>query len=456
MNRFVTKSIAGWGNLPVQTCNLFRAEKRRDLLLALRDGKQPSYISRGLGRSYGDSSLNENQGVILNQRLNRFIAFDPTSGTLHCEAGVSLQEVLDIFVPRGFFPAVTPGTKYVTVGGAIAADVHGKNHHYDGCISEFVDAFTLLTACGDILNCSRGENPDAFWATIGGMGLTGIILDVTMRLRPIESAYVTVDYQKAPDLDAALAAFSKGDEHYRYSVAWIDCLASGAALGRSVLMRGNTAGVEDLPVQQRAEPLRFHARRRKSVPFNMPGFALNRLSVKAFNALFYRRHSDARRIVDYDEFFYPLDSIYHWNRMYGRRGFVQYQAVFPTESSRAGLVQLLETISASKLASFLAVLKSFGPQNQGMLSFPRAGSTLALDLPNKGARLTELLDRLDKIVLDHGGRLYLAKDSRMSAEMFRRMYPRLDEFRQVKAKLDPQNQFSSSQARRIGLVEASA
>jgi len=453
MSRIVTKKIAGWGNLPVQTCNLFRPEKRRDVNTTLREGNQPSYIPRGLGRSYGDSALNENAGVILNERLNRFIAFDPTSGTLECEAGVSFAEILDTFVPRGFFPAVTPGTKYVTVGGAIAADVHGKNHHYDGCISEFVDAFTLLTASGDVLTCSRGENAEVFWATIGGMGLTGIILDVKMRLRPIESAYVAVDYQKAANLDAALSAFSKGDENYRYSVAWIDCLASGESLGRSILMRGNTATAEQLPVDHRSDPLKFKAKRKKSIPINMPGFALNRLSVKAFNALYYGQHGDEKRIVNYDEFFYPLDSINHWNRMYGKRGFVQYQCALPPETSRDGLVLLLETISAAKLASFLAVLKTFGPENSGLLSFPRAGSTLALDLPNKGQKLTDLLDRLDKITLDHGGRVYLAKDARMSKESCQKMYPRLDQFKQLKAKLDPKNVFSSSQARRLGLVE---
>src|SRR5687768_4426514 len=413
MSGIVTKQLAGWGNFPVQTGHLFRPEKRSQLRAILRDGGQPSYISRGLGRSYGDAALNDAGGVILQERLNRFISFDPTSGTLECEAGVSLEEILDVFVPRGFFPAVSPGTKFVTVGGAIAADIHGKNHHYDGCISEFVDSFTLLTGNGEVLNCSRGENADAFWATIGGMGLTGIILDVRMRLRPIETAYVTVDYKKAPSLDAALDAFSKGDEQYRYSVAWIDCLASGASLGRSILMRGNTAGAEDLPVDQRSDPLCISPKRKKSIPINMPGFALNRLSVKAFNALFYRKHNDERRVVNYDQFFYPLDSINNWNRMYGKRGFVQYQCVLPPESSRTGLVQLLESISSAKLASFLAVLKTFGPENSGLLSFPRAGSTLALDLPYKGEKLTELLDRLDRIVLEHGGRVYLAKDAQI-------------------------------------------
>jgi FAD/FMN-containing dehydrogenase len=312
-----------------------------------------------------------------------------------------------------------------------------------------------MTADGHVLLCSPRENADAFWATIGGMGLTGCILTARMRLSPVQSAYLTVDYQRTRNLDQALELFGEGDIRYQYSVAWIDCHAGGSSLGRSVLIRGNFAPAAELPAALAAAPLSVRRRRKRSVPFFMPGMVLNPLSVRLFNGAFYSRHKDQRRIVDYDTFFYPLDSTLKWNRMYGKRGFVQYQAVFPPQNSRAGLVELLEKLSASRRASFLAVLKTFGPQGPGLLSFPMAGQTLALDLPNTGPDLVAMLGELDQIVLKHGGRVYLAKDACLGRDAFHAMYPRLDEFRRIKQRLDPRGRFNSSLARRLGMTEGS-
>jgi len=455
MARFKVQTIGGWGNYPVVQCNVYRPEKLAEARqLVVEANEQPNLIPRGLGRSYGDAALNDNSGVMLFGKLNRMLDFDPATGVLHCEAGVTIQDILNVFLPRGFFPPVTPGTKFVTLGGAIAADVHGKNHHRDGCISEYVHEFELLTGQDEVVRCARDENTDAFWATIGGMGLTGVILTAKLRLIPTPSAYLKVDYKRTRNLDQSLEEFGSGDADYRYSVAWIDCLASGASLGRSVLMRGNPAQVVELTTEgMKRNPLRPKLKNKKSMPIFAPAFALNPLSVKAFNSVFYSRHGDGTRIVDYDSFFYPLDSIEHWNRMYGKRGFVQYQAALPPETSRAGLMAMLEELAASGRASFLAVLKTFGPQNPGLLSFPRAGQTLAIDLPNTGESMRQLLSRLDAIVLKNGGRVYLAKDACMERATFEAMYPRLAEFKQIKNQLDPNNRFSSTQARRLGIVE---
>ncbi len=454
MARSVTQDISGWGNFTVESCQLFRPEKLGDVRHILADGGQPTYVARGLGRSYGDSATNAGAGVILGERLDRLLAFDPLTGELECEAGVSLAEIINGFLPRGFFLPVTPGTKFVTVGGAIAADVHGKNHHVEGTLSKFVRGLTLLDGTGRIIRCSHDEDPDAFWATVGGMGLTGVILTARIQLLRVSSAYVGVDYRRAANLDHALELFGDEDQAVRYSVAWIDCLAKGASLGRSVLMRGDHLPAADLPDHLKANPLTLARRpRTKSIPFNFPGWALNRLAVRTFNKLFYAKHKDERKVVDYDAFFYPLDGILHWNRMYGKRGFVQYQALFPTDRSRQGLRELLELLSSSGIGSFLAVLKSTGAAGKGFLSYPFEGHTLALDLPNRGARLSELLAQLDAAVLKHGGRLYLAKDSCMSAETFAATYPLLGRFKEVKNRLDPNHRFASTQARRLGIVE---
>ncbi len=416
-------------------------------------GGDSSYVARGLGRSYGDPALNRDAGVLVQTALRRIVAFDAERGVIECEGGVSLEQIILHALPAGWFLPTSPGTKFVTVGGAIAADVHGKNHHAAGSFGRFVEALTLLLASGELLRCSPTEHPELFWATVGGMGLTGVIVSARVRLHRVETSYFRVTHRRNKDLDESLSCLQETDRAHRYSVAWIDCLASGRSLGRSVLMLANDGRADDLPPRLRRRPLALPRRLKKPVPFDLPGWTLNRLTVKAFNAAYFALHGDRERYEDYDEFFYPLDSVLRWNRIYGRRGFVQYQALLPRESARAGLIALLERIARSGRASFLAVLKSSGEASPAPLSYLYPGTTLALDFPNAPG-LRELTDELDQLLLRHGGRLYLAKDSMMRAETFRAMYPRLDEFRAVKARFDPNQRFSSSQARRLGICEA--
>ena len=447
----VGQTLSGWGRFPVESGHLFRPETRAGVTPVLASDLAPSYLARGLGRSYGDAALNRDGGLISTLRLNRLLAFDATSGVLHCEAGVSFAEIIAVFLPRGWFLPVTPGTRFVTVGGAIAMDVHGKNHHRDGSLGRFVVDLELLTPAGEVLTCSPTSLPEIFWATVGGCGLTGVILSARLRLQPVETAYALVDYQRAPDIEAALAGLAAADTRYEYSVAWIDCLRGGRSLGRSVLMGGNRAPLSEVR-RHTDRPLALLPRRAKSVPFDLPALALNRVSVAAFNALYYALHpSAAGRLVDFGSFFYPLDAVLHWNRVYGRRGFVQYQVMLPPAGSRAGLIALLERLSGSGRASFLAVLKRFGPGDAGLLSFPGEGYTLALDLPVT-AGLVPFLRQLDAIVLARGGRVYLAKDAVLTPETFAVMYPRLPEFRAIQRALDPEGRLSSSLARRLRIL----
>jgi FAD/FMN-containing dehydrogenase len=434
-------------------CQVFRPERRAGVAETLAAKAAPTFIARGLGRSYGDAALNADGGVIVHDRIDRMLDFDPARGVLQCEAGVSIADIIRGWLPRGWFPPVTPGTKFVTVGGAIAADVHGKNHHRDGTISAFVDELSLLTADGETLRCSRTERPDVFWATVGGMGLTGMILDARLRLRPVESAWLSVDYRKARDLDETLGVFASSDAGSQYSVAWIDCLARGRATGRAVIMHGDHASAAAVRAAGRA-PFAIPRRRGLSVPIDLPGIFLNPLTMRLFNAVYYAAHGDARaRLVDFERFFYPLDGIAHWNRLYGRHGFAQYQVVLPPDEGPRGLRMLLERLSGSGRPSFLAVLKRLGPANAGLLSFPREGYTLALDLPAR-AGVADFLRELDRLVLARGGRVYLAKDATTTPHSLRAMYPRLDEFRAVKARLDPRGVLSSSLARRLSIVSA--
>ena len=447
------RPLAGWGNGPSQRCLVWTPRDSRECAAALASGESSSFIARGLGRSYGDPAVNAGQGVLQATKLRRMLAFDPSRGRLTCQAGVSLAEIIDVFLPRGWFLPVTPGTKYVTVGGAIAADVHGKNHHRDGSLGNFIDDFSLLGADGAVRVCSRHENSELFWATLGGMGLTGVILEASIMLRSVESAYVEARYTRARDLDHALGLFDAGDEHYRYSVAWIDCLAGGGRLGRSVVMQANEASAAAARRKFGGDPLAAPPRRRKSVPCHFPPGALNAWTVAAFNKLYYAAHKDCVRLVDYDRFFYPLDAVDHWNRIYGKRGFVQYQILLPRETSREGLVSILERLVRSRRASFLAVLKSSGAASPSPLSYLFRGHTLALDLPHTGDDLVRLLHDLDDSLVGFGGRVYLAKDSVTRREAFAAMYPRMGEFLALKSRIDPQGRFSSSQARRLGLAE---
>ena len=454
-----TAPLSGWGRCPVLTCRLIRAAN----FDALRDrlshfGEMQTLIPRGMGRSYGDPALNDQQFVAPCTDFDRILDFNPATGLLHAEAGVSLADLMTHLLPRGFFVPTTPGTKFVTLGGAVAADVHGKNHHRDGSFGNHVHSLELLTADGEIRTCSSTENADLFAATLGGMGLTGIIRSVQLALSRVPSAYCDVTYRRTANLDQALSLLEQTDADYRYSVAWVDTLATGKSLGRSVVMLGNDAEGHSGAASGAASGGGGHsyqmpARRRKSVPCDPPFNLLGRWTVAAFNRLFYATHRDKQVVVDYDKFFYPLDAIAHWNRLYGKRGFVQYQVLLPPEQARIGLTRILEAVAASGIGSFLTVLKKCGRQGPGLLSFMQPGYTLAMDLPNTGESLRVLAAKLDQITLDHAGRLYLAKDALMHRDTFAAMYPNLERFRQIKRQYDPRNLFNSSQARRLGIVE---
>lgn len=433
--------LAGWGNYP-RICGRV-AELRGSEADAALVAEAP-LIARGLGRSYGDASLQPHL-TVLTRRLDHLRAFDPDSGLLGCEAGVTLGALLDLFLPRGWLPPVMPGTKFVTIGGMVAADVHGKNHHQAGSFGRHVRSLRLMLADGRVITCDREHHRDLFDATIGGMGLTGIILSVAFRLQRVRTAWVRAETLRAPDLEAALEAF-EDSAGWTYSVAWIDALSG---TGRCVLSRGELAEPDQLPPG--LPPLRARPKRNYRVPMDFPGFVLNRWSARAFNAVYYAaaQHRPVPRLTDCDSFFFPLDALLEWNRIYGRAGFTQYQCVLPKSAGRAGLGCLLDTIRASGFGSFLAVLKLFGRQ-EGLMSFPMEGYTLALDFPVRRPT-PSLLDRLDAIVADHGGRLYLAKDARTSPAMLRRFYPQLACFQDTRAKWGAIGRMHSLLAERLHL-----
>jgi FAD/FMN-containing dehydrogenase len=440
--------LSGWGRYPVQSCELLRPERYTDL-----KPDAVNLITRGQGRAYGDAALNENGRVLLTERVNRFLEFDTEQGILRAEAGATLAEILSVIVPKGWFLMVTPGTKFVSLGGCVAADVHGKNHHRDGSFSACVLSLQMILADGSRVMCSPSEKPELFWATVGGMGLTGIIGEVTIKLVKIQNAYVMVKHHAARDLEQMFHQMQDAAYDDHYTVAWIDSLANGAKLGRGISMCGHHAELNEAPLglKDSGKP-----KRNRSIPFDFPALMLNSLSISAFNGLYYR-HAGGKRepfLSHYDPYFYPLDAIGNWNRMYGKRGFVQYQCVIPDAGAYDGMRQVLQMLSNSRRPSFLAVLKRFGPQGKGLLSFPTAGYTLALDLPIREHGLFALLHQLDEIVLRYGGRIYLAKDARLSAESFRVMYPRYAEWLKIKHAVDPQNRFSSSLSRRLGIGEA--
>jgi decaprenylphospho-beta-D-ribofuranose 2-oxidase len=439
-----TVPLAGWGRHPVIDCAVADLNRAGSAAGAVTGA--PSLIPRGCGRAYGDAALNPAM-TLQTLALDRLLDFDPDTGALTCEAGASLAELIDVFLPRGWFPAVTPGTKFVTVGGLIASDVHGKNHHRDGSFCDWLEWVELCLADGRIVRCSRDEHPELFAATCGGMGLTGLIVRARFRLTRVESAMIRQRVIRAGNLDAAMEAL-ESTQASTYSVAWIDAVSRGRSLGRSVVFLGEHASRDELPPPMQAEPFRRPAKRRPGVPIDLPAFALSSPSVRLFNSFIYHRQSAGERLVDLDPYFYPLDTIAGWNRIYGRRGFLQYQCVFPEESSRDGLRQLLEATSAAGRGSFLAVLKRMGAQSLGMLSFPMPGYTLALDFPVSDG-IMPLLARLDEIVVALGGRIYLAKDARMPASVFAAGYPRLNEFRQVRREWNLESKFRSALSERL-------
>lgn len=439
--------ISNWSNYPTIDATVKSFSTIKDLRKVLSEFQ--NYIPRGLGRCYGDSSLWED--IISSLKYDRILDFNREEGIMRCQAGVSLKDILDLSVPNGWFLPVTPGTKFVTLGGAIASDVHGKNHHKDGTFSEHLRTITVMLPDGSIVSCGKRENPDVFKSVCGGMGLTGIILDATLALRRIETAFINYRSLKAKDLDKIMDLFEASGD-VTYSVAWIDCLSRGGALGRSILMTGEHATSGEIKhLKMPGNPLILRDMKKHAVPFNLPAFVLNPCIMKAFNAVYFNKGAEDRRVlVDYDSFFYLLDKIHHWNRIYGARGFLQYQCVIPQRFAYEGLKKILGKIADRGISSFLVTLKLMGNENDNIISFPMRGYALALDFPIM-ADLFTFLGELDRIVLDYGGRLYLTKDARMSGEMFRKSYPRAQEFIDFKYKLDPEGKLKSLQSKRLNI-----
>lgn len=441
------KKVANWGNYPVvetEERSFSFTSQLADTLL-----QSDGLIARGNGRCYGDASLEKN--TVSTLRYDKILSFDTTNGIFECQSGLTLDKILEVIVPKGWFLPVTPGTKFITVGGAVASDVHGKNHHVDGAFSRHVLEMDVLLASGETLTCSATQHEDLFWATCGGMGLTGIITRVKFDLKKIETSYIKQKQVKAKNLEEVIELFETY-KHYTYSVAWIDCLKKGSGFGRSILILGEHANVQDLDEAKRKEPLKLPGKKQITFPFNLPSFVLNQFTVKAFNFLYYSKNTkkELNNVVSYEPFFYPLDAILHWNRGYGKSGFVQYQFVLPLESKQ-GLVEILKRISDEGLGSFLAVLKVFGKQDD-LISFPKEGYTLALDFPvRKG--LFVFLDELDKLVLQYGGRIYLSKDARMNPEVFWKSYENAGQFMEIVKKYNPEYKINSVQARRLQITK---
>lgn len=445
--KFDEIELSGFGKFPKAKCRVARPADVSAIIECLNEGP---IIPRGLGRSYGDSSLNDKGLVSESVLMNKFLSFDETTGIVRCEAGVTYKDLLETFVLRGWFPPVTPGTKHVTMGGAIASDVHGKNHHKAGSISNYLNWFKILTASGEILECTRQQNSDLFWATVGGMGLTGFILECEIQLKKITSPYIYNKAIKLKNLDELFEKIEEYDEGYHYSVAWIDVVASGSSYGRSVLLLGNSADINELPENLKKKSEKKYVEKKIAVPFEIPFNALNKLTVSLFNAGIYMTSKNREDFQHYDKYFYPLDFVLDWNHIYSKNGLIQYQLNVPEEKGKDAIDEVLKKVVAFGGGSFLAVIKKMGDQ-EGILSFPFKGYTLSMDFPvRKGA--VEMCHELDKIVLDYGGRTYLTKDSVLTEDTFKKMYDGLwQKWMDIKHKYDPENKFTSNQARRIGL-----
>lgn len=440
------QKIANWGNYPTMESDVktFNFDDQLSQLVASTD----HFIPRGNGRCYGDASLAQKTISTLN--YNRILSFDTKNGVFECQSGLTLDKILEVIIPKGWFLPVTPGTKFITVGGAVGSDVHGKNHHVDGSFSNHIIEMDVMLADGSLLTCSPEINTDLFEATCGGMGLTGMITKVKFGLKKIATSYIKQKQLKASNLEELIRFFEEYKD-YTYSMAWIDCLTKGEHFGRGILIVGEHAGLEELSPKQKKKPLEYFGKPKITFPFNLPSWVLNTLTVKAFNFLYYGKNfkKEINNVVAYEPFFYPLDAILHWNRGYGKKGFVQYQFVLPL-AAKQGLVDILKRISDEGLGSFLAVLKVFGKQ-ESLISFPEEGYTLALDFPvRKG--LFEFLDELDEIVLKYGGRLYMSKDARMKPEVLIKGYPKLEEFRSIVRKYNPSGKLSSAQSDRLLLT----
>ena len=446
--------LSGWGLTTRSRATVHRPRSAEEVAALLADSGSRGAIARGLGRAYGDAAQNAGGTVVDTGGLSAVRDLDLVRGRATVEAGVSLDALIAALLPLGWFPDVVPGTRFVTVGGAIASDIHGKNHHRDGAFGEHVPELELVTPGGERIRCSAEREADVFAATTGGMGLTGVVVAATVRLSRIETSWMRVDTERTADLDDALARMEGRDDDYRYSVAWIDCLGRGSQLGRSVLFRGDHAGLDELPPQRRQAPLQAPPPPPFAAPPWVPDGLLRRSTVAAFNEVYFRRapRQGRGRLESLQRFFFPLDAVRGWNRMYGPRGFLQYQLVVPFGAEDT-LRAAIERLSGARCASFLAVLKRFG-RERGLISFPMPGWTLALDVPASAPGLAGLLDGLDELVARAGGRVYLSKDSRLRPELLVEMYPRLAEWREIRERLDPEGRMRSDLARRLGLVAA--
>jgi decaprenylphospho-beta-D-ribofuranose 2-oxidase len=443
--------LTGWGRTAPSAADVLAPGSVDEAVSAVLARPERGVLARGLGRSYNDAAQNAGGTVLDLRRLDRVLAVDLPAARVTVEAGASLDRLLHLLLPLGLFVPVTPGTRSVTVGGAIAADVHGKDHHVAGSFCSSVESLDLLLADGQVRTVGPEQEPALFWATAGGMGLTGVVLRATLRMRAVETSSVVVDTERARDLDDLMARLTADDHRYTYSVAWVDCLARGRRRGRAVLTRGWPARRDQLPPEQRSAPLAFRHRARLRVPDLVPSGLVNRATVAALNEAWYRKAPQERRgeVQGIAPFFHPLDGLGDWHRAYGARGFVQYQYVVPFGEERA-VQRSLEVLDEGGAVPALAVLKRFGPGNPGPLSFPTPGWTLAVDVPVT-ARTAPVLARLDEVVLAAGGRVYLAKDARVDAAALRRMYPQLERWLAVRRQVDPDRTFTSDLARRLDL-----
>ncbi|MCX2742283.1 FAD-binding oxidoreductase [Mangrovivirga sp. M17] len=406
-------------------------------------------IVRGLGRSYGDQAVLAN-GFTLKNRMSRIIAFDEDTGLLKAESGISIAEIIEVFINKGWFPPIVPGTKFVTLGGAIANDIHGKAHHVDGTFVNCVSEFTMITPEKGRLICSRSENEEIFYAAFGGLGLLGWIDTVTIQLKKIETSYFKTEAVKVSNLREMIDAFSEYDQNYRYSVAWFDPLAKGESLGKGVLSLGNIARLGEIDSGKQKYPLKLHSQKKLDLPMFLPNFALNKLSGQILNKIIEYSQANAPELTHYDKFFFPLDAIGQWNRGYGTRGFIQYQFVIPMNDEYKILKEAMNLISSSDCTPFLNVLKKMG-EGSKYLSFPMEGFTLAIDFPIS-KKLPALIRKLDDLILSAGGRVYLGKDAFLGKEVFRKMYPQWEEWQNVKLQLDPEGKIQNETSKRLGLL----
>jgi decaprenylphospho-beta-D-ribofuranose 2-oxidase len=440
--------ITGWGRTSPSAATVVPARTADDVRAAISQAGPRGLLARGLGRTYGDAAQSGG-ATVLDLSAMASIDLDTNAGTVTTGSGVSLDALMKSIVPAGFFVPVTPGTRMVTVGGSIAADVHGKNHHVDGTFGSHVSRMTLVDGRGDALTLSPDSDPERFWATVGGMGLTGVIVDATFDLIPITSAFISVDTERANDLDDVMDRMIARDDDYRYSVAWIDSVHPA---GRGVLTRGDHAPADWLKGKQAQAPLAFNPRAIVTAPGIVPTGLMNPLSMRAFNEAWFRKAPRSRQgeLQQIGTFFHPLDIVQDWNRVYGPGGFLQYQFAVPDEAGHLVRTALAALRRVGALSA-LTVLKRFGAANPAPLSFPQPGWTLAVDVPAGVDGLAATLDALDEQVLSAGGRLYLAKDSRMSPGMMAASYPRLSEWQRVRDAMDPDGVFTSDQSRRLSL-----